>query len=203
MPLIDVPTVHAVTDTEILLDPQFRALAEQVFGALGPKGAVHLRGPGVSAARLLELAVELAPAAAASGGLLVINDRVDVALAAGGAAVRVTTRSLSPADARSLIGTAALGVGVHAVSEAHASRAAKPDWLIAGNIHETASHPARPGRGLDFISEVAAVEIPVIAIGGIGPKDAVTIRAAGAHGVAAIRGIWHAADPARAAAGYL
>src|SRR5688500_17421554 len=96
-----VPIVHAVTSAVLLADADFAERATAVMRALGPRGAVHLRDGGVfPARRLLDLAGALADAQAATGCWLVVNDRVDVAVAAGARAVQLTSRSMGPADAR-------------------------------------------------------------------------------------------------------
>jgi thiamine monophosphate synthase len=72
------------------------------------------------------------------------------------------------------------------------------DFLVVGNIYETLSHPGRPAAGLTLLTQTAGLGRPVIAIGGITPERAAEVKAAGAYGVAAIRGLWLAADPAAA-----
>jgi thiamine monophosphate synthase len=72
------------------------------------------------------------------------------------------------------------------------------DFLVVGNIYETLSHPGRPAAGLPLVTQTAGLGRPVIAIGGITPERAAEVKAAGAYGVAAIRGLWMAADPAAA-----
>ncbi len=183
--------------------------------ALGPRGAVHLRANAASGRRLFDLATELAHYQTTTGAWLVINDRVDVALCVGARAVQLTTRSLTLADARQAVHVAhaqsapiAIGASVHSVEEARASSEkaedGMPAWLVAGHVFPTPSHPGAPERGASFLADIcAAVPIPVIAIGGVRPTHMRQLLAAGAHGVAVIRGIWHAVDAERAAADYL
>lgn len=207
MPFSDVPTVHAVTDLRTLSDPGFEAKAESVFRALGPAGAVHLRGPGLTAVALYRLAKFLSPLQSETGCLLVINDRVDIGAAVGARAVQLRRTSLSLTDARRAAGPSAgrtmFGISVHNPSEASAAVADRAAWVLAGNVYETASHPGRPAQGPEFIRRVAGTKAVVIAIGGISPEHVKSLRLHGAHGVAAIRGIWDAADPAAAARAYL
>ena len=73
------------------------------------------------------------------------------------------------------------------------------DFLVVGNIYETLSHPGRPAGGLELVRSTAELGVPVIAIGGITPARVREVHAAGAYGVAAIRGLWHAPDPFAAA----
>lgn len=207
MPLIDVPTVHAVTDPQILADPGFKSKAASVFRALGHAGAVHLRGPGIPLIDLYRLAQLLAPLQAETGCRLVVNDRVDVALAAGAWGVQLRRVSLSIEDARAAAGTAKpaleFGVSVHSAIEAAEAVAAHAAWVFAGNVFETPTHPGRSAKGAEFIRDVARTSAVTIAIGGVRPSDVPLLRENGAHGVAAIRGIWAAKDPAAAACAYL
>jgi thiazole tautomerase (transcriptional regulator TenI) len=80
-----------------------------------------------------------------------------------------------------------IGESVHAVVRSTA------DWVIAGHIFDTPSHAGEPSRGLAFLHQICRVSsVPVIAIGGITPRDIRAVREAGAYGVAVIRGIWDA-----------
>lgn len=193
-----VPVVHAITDDETVARPDFLTAAAQVMGAAGPRGAVHLRAPRLPARALLRHAERLARIQELSGCWLVVSDRLDVALAAGARGAQLTSRSLAPHDARRVAAALALGASVHSRAEAEAAQADGADWLVVGHVFDTASHPDAPGRGGGFLGDVArAVRIPVIAIGGVTPARVAAVRARGAHGVAAIRGIWgepHAGD---------
>lgn len=201
MPLIDVPTVHAVTDDRILATDGFSERAAKVMRALGPAGAIHLRGAMTPAARLFELARALAPLQRETGGWIVVNDRVDVAQAVRARGVQLKTRSLALEDARAVAPAALFGVSVHDNREARLAKRA--DWLLAGNVNETASHPGRAARGESFVRSVVGLGTPVIAIGGILPEHVPRLRELGVWGVAAIRGIWTVGDPATEAVRYL
>jgi thiamine-phosphate diphosphorylase len=207
MSFLDVPAVHAITDPRTLADPGFKCKAEDVFRALGPAGAVHLRGLEMTAVAVYRLAEFLSPLQAETGCMLVINDRVDIAVAVGALGVQLRQTSLSLADARRAAGTSAnrmrFGVSVHDLSNASAAVADGASWVIAGSVFESASHPGNPGQGPEFVRRVADTRATVIAIGGIRPEHVKSLRAHGAHGVAAIRGIWGASDPAKAARAYL
>ena len=200
----DVPVIHAITDDVIVARPGFLDRARSVMGAFGPRGAVHLRARHLAAARLYELAVSLAPEQQRTGCWLVINDRVDVALAAGSRGAQLTSRSMTVADARAVTPDLALGASVHSAADAERSAREGADWIVAGHVFETPSHAGEARRGLGLIREIlASASIPCIAIGGIRPKHVAMLLAAGAHGVAAIRGIWESGDAERAAIDYL
>lgn len=200
----DVPVIHAVTSHLILARPDFADRARGVMHALGPRGAIHLRAGRFPGSELYALAAALVAESAASGCWLVINDRLDVAVATGATAVQLTSQSLSVADARRIAPTLRIGASIHAVAEASAAERDGAAWIVAGHIFDTVSHPREPGKGTELLRRItSATAVPVIAIGGIHPEHIAALRKAGAHGVAAITGIWEAPDAAAAAARYL
>lgn len=199
-----IPVVHAVTDDLVITGAQFAERALAVMQALGPRGAVHLRARIVPARRLFTIAEALRLAQDATGCWLVVNDRLDIARASGAAAVQLTSHSIRVADARRVVPTLPLGASVHTPDEAAAAGGDGADWVVAGHVFRTASHPGAPGRGIPFVQRVrAATALPVLAIGGVTVDRVGDLRAAGADGVAVIRGIWGARDAERAATGYL
>jgi thiazole tautomerase (transcriptional regulator TenI) len=194
----DVPVVHVVTDDDILGWPDFLVRAADVLAALGWHGALHVRGHRTPGRVLYDISVSLAPLAARARALLVINDRVDVALAAGAGGVQVGPRSLPVEDARRVAPGLCVGESVHD------TKLTTADWVVAGHVFETPSHAGEQPRGVDFVRDVARrVTAPIIAIGGVRPGDVPALKSAGAHGVAVIRGVWHAADSAQAVRDYL
>ncbi|HSW31047.1 MAG TPA: thiamine phosphate synthase [Longimicrobiales bacterium] len=201
-----VPRLHLVTDDAVLSRAGFQERAAALLAAGGAALAFHLRGPGTPGRTLLELVRSLREPARASGSLLVVNDRVDVALSAGADGAHLGARSLPLADARRIFGAqGCLGVSVHTAEEGAEAAAGGADWIFAGTIYETASHPGRPGLGPAFAGRVAEVAagVPVLAIGGVTPGRVGEVLAAGAWGVALIRGVWDAADPTDALRRYL
>jgi thiamine-phosphate diphosphorylase len=198
------PALHAVTNDAILARPNFFGLAVRVMCALGSKGAIQLRTRWLPAARLYELAAALAEAEKSTGCWVIVNDRLDIALASGAHGAQLTSHSLSVAQARIAAPTLPLGASVHSVDEAVAAASAGADWVVAGHVYSTPSHPGQPGRGVELVTAITAVtKTPCIAIGGIQPRHLPALRAAGAHGVAVIRGIWDANDAERAAFDYV
>lgn len=201
-----LPALHVVTDDRVLADRGFPGVAGALL-EIGAGGlALHIRGPGTEGGALLALAERLAPLAAASGSLLVVNDRVDVALAAGLDAVHLGRRSLPVAVVRDLVG-AGMGIGasVHDAAEAVEASGEGADWLVVGSVYPTRSHPGREGQGTALLRRVAeeAPSLPMVAIGGITPARIPEVLRAGAHGVAVLGGVWDAVDPGRALGEYL
>ncbi|HET7622705.1 MAG TPA: thiamine phosphate synthase [Gemmatimonadaceae bacterium] len=198
------PALHAVTNDAILARPNFFGVAVRVMCALGSKGAIQLRTRWLPAARLYELAAALAEAEKSTGCWVIVNDRLDIALASGAHGAQLTSHSLTVAQARIAAPTLPLGASVHSVDEAVAAASAGADWVVAGHVYSTPSHPGQAGRGIELVDAItAATKIPCIAIGGIQPRHLPALRAAGAHGVAFIRGIWDANDAERAAFDYV
>ncbi len=202
--MLDVPRIHAVTDDLILAHPEFTSRARGVMTALGARGAVHLRARYLTAAQLYAIALALGDAQESTGCWLVVNERLDVALAAKTHAAQLTTRSLTVADARVVAGDLPLGASIHSVHEALEAERDGADWIVAGHVYPTSSHAGKAERGVELVAEVTAkTTIPCIAIGGVRPANVGTLRDAGAWGVAAITGIWGAASAEAAATDYL
>lgn len=132
------------------------------------------------------------------GAALVVNDRIDVAMALGADGVHLGGGSLPVRDARRLVGDSMLvGCSVHSLGDALLAEAEGADYLVLGTIFETRSHPGWVPAGLGLVREVsAAVRIPVIAIGGIDARNARSVMRAGADGVAVITAIQSAEDVA-------
>ena len=198
-----IPLLHVVTDDDVVARAGFLRTADAVMAAGRMEVVVHLRAPRMSGRRLWKMARALVHAAIERESWVMVNDRADVALAAGDG-VQVGARGLPAADARRVMGEERMvGVSVHSVEEARAALAGAPDFLLAGTLWPTPSHPGRPGAGVGLIREIASLGVPTIAIGGVTPGRAVEARDAGAAGAAVLRGVWDAPDPAAAVRGYL
>src|SRR5205085_2733735 len=132
------------------------------------------------------------------GALLIVNARADVALAIGADAVQRTHASLSVAEIRAVVDKRLrIGASTHSRDEAVTAAAEGADWIVFGPVYDTPSK-RRYGapRGLQALADVvAAVRLPVIAIGGITPERIPEVRRAGAHGVAVISALLTADSP--------
>jgi len=187
-----VPRLVLVTDRRAT---QGRDLAAVVAAALDAGlPAVQLREKDLPGRALLALAERLRALTAARGALLLVNDRVDVAVAAGADGVHLGGGSMPVADARRLLPAGAL-VGVSAHDPAELSQCAG-DFAVFGPVFDTPSKRAfGPPQGLERLrAAVAASPVPVLAIGGVSAATARAVREAGAHGVAVIRAILEAED---------
>jgi thiamine-phosphate pyrophosphorylase len=195
----DVP-LYVVTDRR---QTRGRSLIDVARSALdGGVRALQLREKDLLGAELLELATALRDLTRPYGALLLVNDRVDVALAADADGVHLGQDGMPVAEARRLVGPARrIGVSVHTVAEAAAAAIARPDFLVFGPVYETPSKTAfgAPRGTAELAAVAAAAGVPVLAIGGITVDRVAEIRRAGAAGVAVISAICAADDPARAA----
>ena len=137
---------------------------------------------------------------------VIVNDRVDVALAVGADGVQRTHASLSVEELRVVADKRLrIGASVHSLDEAKAMAGQGADWLFFGPVYDTPSKRAYGApQGLTALEGVAAaVDVPVIAIGGITPERVADVRRAGADGVAVISAILAADDPAAATRRFL
>jgi thiamine-phosphate pyrophosphorylase len=168
--------------------------------------AVQVREKDLGAADLVFICRRLVGPAQDVRAMLVVNDRVDVALAVGADAVQRTHTSLAVDDIRAVAGRRLrIGVSVHSLEEAVDAELKGADWVTYGPVYDTPSK-RRYGapQGLERLATVArGLRIPVVAIGGIIPERVKDVRAAGAHGVAAISSILAADSPAAATRRFL
>lgn len=180
-----------------------RGLAAAVEAALGAGvDSVQVRDKGAPAAELHASALEIARLVRATDARLLVNDRVDVALAVRAHGAHLAAKSLPPDVARGLLEPwQLLGVSVHSVEAAVAAARAGADYLTYGHVYPTWTHAGEPGRGVQALAAVvAAVEVPVLAIGGIDARRVGEVLATGCAGIAVISAVLSAEDPGGAAA---
>lgn len=163
---------------------------------------IHLREKSMSARELLAAAEQLL-AAGVPPAKLVINDRIDVALAAGAGGVQLGGHSLPPEAARSIAPDLRVGRSVHSAEEAAQAGQQGADFCLYGHVFPTACKPGLAARGLEQLAEaVRRSSVPLIALGGITPGNAGAVMAQGAAGIAVMSGICGAPDPVAAARAY-
>jgi thiamine-phosphate pyrophosphorylase len=204
----------AVVDVRVnvILDPEHaggRPLPELARAAVDG-GATLLQyrdktsetGAMVATARAILLAIE------GTGVPLLVNDRIDVALAAGAAGVHIGQTDMTPEDARRLLGPDPIvGLTVRSMAEAEAVPADLIDYVGIGGVYATTSKQNRNAPiGLDGLAAIStfldarAPDLGRVAIAGITAETAPEVIAAGAHGVAVISAVSRAPDPSAAAA---
>jgi thiamine-phosphate diphosphorylase len=192
-----LPRVHAFTDATLLSSPELGIRAAAIASG-GSAVALHARARGQSTRLLAAGALRFIALARPPEAAVFVSGRPDIAAAVGAHGVQLAQDDLTPADARRVLVQGWIGRSVHSPGEAMNAVAEGADFLVVGSIYETGSHPGQPAVGLGLIREAAGLGRPVIAIGGITPERVPEVKAAGAYGVAAIRALWHAPDPAAA-----
>ena len=180
-------------------DPLAQARAACAAGA----SVVQLRAKRATDREALALAAEIRAATAACGALFFVNDRFDLALAAGADGVHLGQSDLPPgAIPKALRERLLVGRSTHTFEEARAAREEGVDYVAFGPVFATASKatPHAP-RGLARLREVAGLvaPLPLVAIGGIDAGNAAAAIAAGAAGAAVISAVAGARDPEAAA----
>jgi thiamine-phosphate diphosphorylase len=164
--------------------------------------AVQLRDKQAAGAELLEMARSLRPLCLRHGALFLVNDRSDIALAAGAHGVHLGDDDLPVEEVRRFAPRDfVIGRSADTEDAARAAQAAGASYLGVGSLFGTSSKPEVAGEaiGTEQLARVArAVSIPVVGIGGVTADNAASVAAAGAAGIAVVSAIMAARDPALA-----
>jgi thiamine-phosphate pyrophosphorylase len=194
------PWLYIITDRQATGGrPLVEVVAQALAGARAAPGrvAVQLREKDLDARQLCELARALRTVTAAAGAALFINDRIDVALAAGADGVHLAGGSLNAEQVRNIAPEIRVAASTHNEAEVKAAAAAGIDFVVFGPVFDT---PSKRGRmaltGLDGLSRACGHGVAVLALGGIEPENARACFIAGATGVACIRSVISATNSA-------
>ena len=174
-----------------------QTLPEQVEAALkGGATCVQLREKELDGAAFLEEAKVLAALCRRYGVPLIINDNVEMALASGADGVHVGQDDLTVEQVRRLAGDRLIvGVSAHSVEQALAAQAGGADYLGVGAVFATATKSDARVLPRETLAEICrAVDIPVVAIGGIGEDNLLQLAGTGVDGVALVSAIFSAPD---------
>lgn len=189
MPPVDFP-VYLVTDRHQTAGRPLLTVVEQALSA-GVR-AVQLRERDLGTRPLLALARDMRELTARFGAALLINDRVDLALAVGADGVHLRATSLPVQVVRRLVGPERLiGLSTHSVSDVERAEADGADFVLLGPVYETPSkREYGPPIGLAPIEAATARwRIPVLGIGGVSAERMAELRRVGASGAAVISAI--------------
>jgi thiamine-phosphate pyrophosphorylase len=183
--------------------PGGRALEDVLGPALrGGVDLVQLREKDAPDAEVLAAAAVARALCEEAGVPFLLNDRPDLAVAAGADGVHVGQDDLPVAEARAVVGPEGLvGLSTHAPAQLAAAGRRAPDYVAVGPVHATPTKPGRPAAGLEYVRHAAAQPPPVpwFAIGGIDRATIGAVVAAGAERVVVVRAITEAPDPEEAA----
>ena len=195
-------SLYLVTDRALSLG---RSTVEVVRAAIrGGVSCVQLREKGCSTREFMDEARLLKALLAGTGVPLFINDRLDVALAVGADGVHLGQNDLPIADARRLVGNRMIiGISAESVADAIRAEAEGADYIGASPVFTTSTKTdTAPPLGLDGLRAIRrAVQLPLVAIGGIDADNASQVLRAGADGLAVVSAIVSAPCPRTAAAG--
>lgn len=188
-----------ITNRQLCKPPMVEVVKQALKGGVQ---AVQLREKDMPTKELFALAKDLRAATAEAKALFIVNDRVDIALAAEADGVHLGWQSLPPGIVRKLVGPDRLiGMSAHNLSEAQHAEAADADYIIFGPIYRTPSkegivEPTGPGAVAELKKHVST---PVVAVGGIKAENVADVLASGADGIAVLSGIVAAENPEEAA----
>jgi thiamine-phosphate pyrophosphorylase len=193
-------SICLVADAEYAADRDLIGLIGEAVR--GGATVVQLRAKILSSRDFIELGLRAADLLARTGIPLLVNDRVDIALACGAAGVHLGQEDMPVPQARRILGPdSVIGVSVNTPEEALRAEREGADYIGASPAYVTASketsHPVLGPEGVGRVKR--AVRIPVVAIGGIGAENAAALAAVGADGIAVISAILGAPDARRAA----
>jgi thiamine-phosphate pyrophosphorylase len=164
--------------------------------------AIQLREKDLGGKALFDLAEKTRELCDRYDALLLINDRIDIALAVDAAGVQLSKPSLPISAARALLGAQKLiGASTHSLDEARQAESSGADFVLFGPVYFT---PSKAGfgapQGLDALKKIVAnLRVPVYAIGGIKPENIIDVHRLGVRGVALISAIISADRPKEAA----
>ena len=202
--MVDV-RLYALLDPERAGDATLGSLAQAV--ADGGATLVQLRNKLGSTRQLVGQARDLKALLAPRSIPLLVNDRVDVALAAAADGVHVGQDDMQPEDARRLLGPGAIiGLSIKTLAQAQAAPIEVLDYVCIGGVFATTSkHNPEPPVGINGLKSILAAirrrapRLPVGAIAGIDAKNAAAVMAAGVDGIAVISALSLAPDVVEAA----
>ena len=190
MPLaLPAPIIYPITSGSTRTPDYILSLIEAAVAARVP--LFQIREKKLSGRALYDLTARAAELVRDSATQLLVNDRADIARAAGAAGVHLTTQSLPASVVRTMYGPEfVIGVSTHSLEEARAAVAGGADFVVFGPVFETESkREFGEPQGLNTLAEITNElrGFPVVAIGGITLENVSACFEAGASGVAAIR----------------
>jgi thiamine-phosphate pyrophosphorylase len=189
--------LYVVTDER----PDGEQLLPIVRAAIaGGATAIQLRRKQELGRRFVELGRAIRAITRESGVLFFVNDRVDVALLVDADGVHLGQDDIPCRDARHLMGDRIIGISAETVAEAVQAERDGADYLGVGAVFPTQSKPDAGYTGLDGLRQIVqAVQIPVVAIGGIQHSNMESVMQTGAAGIAVVSAVMSAHDPKAAA----
>ena len=188
--MLKLPKLYAITDCQLS-----NCTNEEIVGKLLAGGArlIQLRDKDASSREMLDAARSCLKHTRAAGAILVVNDRVDIALTADADGVHLGQDDISVEEAREMLGDdKIIGVSTHSIDQFRAALETSADYIAVGPVFGTKTKEnADPVVGLELVREAKALsDRPIVAIGGITPERSAEVIAAGADCVAVISALY-------------
>jgi len=191
--------LHVLTDT--VLQGRFSHLELAKRAIAGGADTIQLRQKSGSTKEMIEIAVGMRRICREEGAVFIVNDRIDVAIAAEADGVHLGQDDFPIPLARKLLGKdRIIGGSAATPEEIEICIREGVDYVGFGPVYPTGSkEDAGPVSGIDFLKRIVqSTSIPVIAIGGIDPSNTTRVMDAGAHGIAVISAVCCQTDPLKA-----
>jgi thiamine-phosphate pyrophosphorylase len=182
--------LYVITDRVIARGLSHAEIARRALD--GGADVVQLRDKSLPSGDLLAAACEIREVTREAGGLFIVNDRIDIALASGADGVHLGQDDLPVRDAMRIAPPGfIIGISVRDIADAVAAESAGAGYVaLSPTFPTTSKENAGPGHGITVLRGIcSAVSLPVIAIGGISPRNVPEVIAAGADGVAVISSV--------------
>ncbi|PID75445.1 MAG: thiamine phosphate synthase [Deltaproteobacteria bacterium] len=193
-------TLYLVTDRGLSLGRSSLDIVEEAVG--GGVTCVQIREKTCSAREFVGEAKGLQNLLKPVGIPLIVNDRIDVAMAVGAAGVHLGQQDIDLRDARKILGADfIIGISVESVEDALTAEAGGADYLGVSPVFATSTkRDTAPALGLSGLAAIReTVDLPLVAIGGINHRNCAEVIAAGADGIAVVSAIVSAPSPREAA----
>ena len=192
-------TLYVCTDRDLMSSVTVEESVEKAI--LGGAGVIQLREKDASGRSFLQIAESVHAITRRYGIPLIINDRVDIALAVGAEGVHLGQDDIPARDARRIIGPdMILGVSASSLEEARQAERDGADYLGVGAMNPTATKTDADNVTVDVLKEIrAAVSIPIVIIGGINKTTIPLYKGLGIDGIAVVSAVVSAPDPEKAA----
>ena len=191
-------SVYLVTDRRNKTDDEFLNIIEEAIK--GGTTVVQLREKTASTKEFYDLALRVKEITSRYGVPLLINDRIDIALAIDSEGVHIGQDDMPAGIAREIIGEdKILGVSASTVEEAKKAEIDSADYIGSGAVFPTATKDDADSVSEEELKEIVdSIDIPVVAIGGITVENANTLKGSGIAGFSVVSAIMSAEDPKEA-----
>ena len=195
MPSLVLPPLYAILDPEQTKDRAPESVLRDLLD--GGAAILQLRVKTMAPSEFFQLAQRARAETRARGCRLIVNDRVDIALACDADGVHLGQDDLPLAVGRQLMGTKIVGISTHDIDQAQEAELNGADYIGFGPMFGTTTkNTGYAARGIDMLRQIrAAVKLPIVAIGGINEQNVKQVWQAGADSAAIISDILGADDP--------